>query len=351
MSFLGIEKENILSMQPDPKYFKEVGIPIDLKDLQPATEEEKEGFIQRPESMGYWADAMRRFKENKVAMVSLCFLFIVVLFAFIGPFFVQGDYSTQFRGMENLSPSVRFPFGTDKLGRDLMVRAMYGTRVSIIVGVFASLIVLVIGTVYGSISGYLGGKVDNLMMRFLDLIYSVPDVLVVILLGIVIKTPLKDWVNSSQSEFARSLQILGPGLISIFIAFGLLYWVGMARIIRGQVLTLKQNEYIAAVVALGGSKKRIIRKHLYPNCIGQIIVMTAMQIPSAIFLESFLSFLGIGVEAPMTSLGAMASDALGGIYSYPYRLIIPSILLSLIILSLNLIGDGLRDALDPRLKK
>ncbi|NLY09827.1 MAG: ABC transporter permease [Tissierellia bacterium] len=338
-------------MQPDPEVLSQCGVTLNPEDLMPASEEEKEGYIQKPESMGYWADAKRRFKENKVAMVSLYFILIVIVFAFIGPLFVKGDYTTQFRGMENLGPSMRFPFGTDKLGRDLMVRTMFGARVSIIVGVFASLIVLVIGTIYGSVSGYLGGKVDNVMMRILDLVYSVPDVLVVILLAITINNPLKSWVNASQSSLSKSLQTLGPGLISIFIAFGLLYWVSMARIIRGQVLTLKQNEYITAVVALGGSKKRIIKKHLYPNCIGQIIVMTAMQIPSAIFLESFLSFLGIGVSAPMTSLGAMASDGLGGIYSYPHRLVIPSVVLSLIILSLNLIGDGLRDALDPRLKK
>lgn len=351
MDFFRLDKKKIFTMQPDPEYLEGLNIQFNESLMQEASADEKESFIPQPESVGYWADARRRFKENKIAMVSLGFLIIVVIFAFFGPLFIEGDYSTQFRGMENLKPCLRFPFGTDKLGRNLMARTMYGTRVSIIVGVFASLIVLVIGTIYGAISGYLGGKVDNVMMRILDLVYSVPDVLVVILLGVAINQPLKDWVNNSGSDFARKMQVLGPSLISIFIAFGLLYWVSMARIIRGQVLTLKQNEYITAVVALGGSTKRIIFKHLLPNCIGQIIVMTAMQIPSAIFLESFLSFLAIGVAPPMTSLGAMASDALGGIYSYPYRLVIPSVLLSLIILSLNLIGDGLRDALDPRLKK
>ena len=189
------------------------------------------------------------------------------------------------------------------------------------------------------------------MMRILDLIYSIPDVLVVILLSIGISQPMKSYVNSSNSAIAKKVATLGPALISIFIAFGLLYWVGMARIIRGQVLMLKKQEFVTAVEALGGSRKRIIKRHLFPNCIGQVIVMTAMQIPSAIFLESFLSFLGIGVSAPMTSLGAMAADALGGIYSYAYRLIIPSVILSLMILALNLFADGLRDALDPRLKK
>lgn len=320
-------------------------------DFDLASEHSKENFMTKTPPTSYFQDALRRLKENKVAMVSLGFLIIVCIFAFIGPFFVKGDYTTQYRGDENLFPCLRYPFGTDKLGRDLMVRTMYGTRVSLIVGIFASLIVLVIGTAYGAISGYFGGKVDAIMMRFLDLIYSIPDVLVVILLSIGISQPLKSFVNSSTSELAKKVGVLGPALISIFIAFGLLYWVGMARIIRGQVLMLKKQEFVTAVEALGGSKKRIIRRHLFPNCIGQVIVMTAMQIPSAIFLESFLSFLGIGVSAPMTSLGALAADALGGIYSYAYRLIIPSLLLSLMILSLNLFADGLRDALDPRLKK
>lgn len=320
-------------------------------DFDLASVEQKENFMTKAPSTSYFKDAMRRLKANKIAMVALMFIVVVIIFAFIGPLFVEGDYTTQFRGDENLFPCARYPFGTDKLGRDIMVRTMYGTRVSLIVGVFASLIVLFIGSIYGAVSGYFGGKVDAIMMRFLDLIYSIPDVLVVILLSIGISTPLKDFVNSSNSEFAKKIAVLGPALISIFIAFGLLYWVGMARMIRGQVLMLKKQEFITAVEALGGSRKRIIWRHLFPNCIGQIIVMTAMQIPSAIFLESFLSFLGIGVSAPMTSLGAMAADALGGIYSYAYRLIIPSLILSLMILSLNLFSDGLRDALDPRLKK
>lgn len=320
-------------------------------DFELASESSKENFMTKTPPTSYLQDALRRLKENKVAMVSIGFLIVVCIFAFIGPFLVKGDYTTQYRGDENLFPCLRYPFGTDKLGRDLMVRTMYGTRVSLIVGIFASFIVLIIGTIYGAISGYFGGRVDAIMMRILDLIYSIPDVLVVILLSIGISQPIKSFVNSSSSEFAKKIGVLGPALISIFIAFGLLYWVGMARIIRGQVLMLKKQEFVTAVEALGGSKKRIIRRHLFPNCIGQVIVMTAMQIPSAIFLESFLSFLGIGVSAPMTSLGALAADALGGIYSYAYRLIIPSLLLSLMILSLNLFADGLRDALDPRLKK
>lgn len=340
--------QKFFSLQQDPE---DLGITFAADDFEPASLQDREDFYAKAPSVSYWKDAWRRLKSNKVAMVSLIFLIFVVIFAFLGPLFVKGDYTTQFRGDENLFPCLQYPFGTDKLGRNILTRVMYGTRVSLIVGIFASLIVLVIGSIYGAVSGYFGGKVDSIMMRILDLIYSVPDVLVVILISIAINKPLKDWVNNSGSQFAKKIGVLGPALISIFIVFGLLYWVGMARIIRGQVLMLKEQEFITAVRALGGSKKRIIKRHIFPNCIGQIIVMTAMQIPSAIFLESFLSFLGIGVSAPMTSLGAMAADALGGIYSYAYRLVIPSILLSLIILSLNLFSDGLRDALDPRLKK
>ncbi|MDO5718225.1 MAG: ABC transporter permease [Tissierellia bacterium] len=345
------EKLKLVSLQPDLEIFEKFGVELEEDDLIPATDEEKSSFIQTAPSISYWKDAWRRLKANRVAMVSLGFLVFVFLFAFIGPLFMPVDFSTQMRGYENMPPSIYFPFGTDKLGRDLLARTMYGTRISLIVGIFASFIVLVIGTIYGSISGYLGGRVDSVMMRILDMVYSIPDVLVVILLSISIDAPLKEWVNNSNSAFSRTVNAIGPGLISIFVAFGLLYWVSMARIIRGQVLMLKQQEYVTAVRALGGKGGRIVKKHLFPNCIGQITVMTALQIPSAIFLESFMSFLGMGVQPPMTSLGAMAADALSGIYTYTYRLVIPAVLLSLLILSLNLFGDGLRDALDPRLKK
>ena len=320
-------------------------------DFNPASDEQKESFIEKAPSVSYWKDAWRRLKKNKVAIVSMFILAVIFIFAFIGPLFVNIDYATQNRSAVNLVPSLEHPFGTDKFGRDLFVRTMYGGRISLTVGVCASIIVLLIGTIYGSISAFLGGKVDAVMMRILDLIYSVPDVLVVLLLSVTIKIPLQAWVSKSDSGFSHFVGSLGAPLISIFIAFGLLYWVSMARIIRGQVLMLKEQEFITAARALGANNSRIIKRHLLPNCVGQIIVMTALQIPSAIFLESFLSFLGIGVSAPMPSLGAMAAEALQGIYTYPYRLIIPSIILSLMILTLNLIGDGLRDAFDPRLKK
>ena len=243
-------------------------------------------------------------------------------------------------------------FGTDMYGRDILVRVMYGARVSMSVGVFAAILVLVIGALYGAISGYCGGKVDAVMQRLVELIYAVPEMLVVLLIATALKPILTDYVNSSGTSPMKSfVNVLGPNLISMFIAFGLLYWVTMSRIIRGQVLQLKQQEYVTAARALGASGGRIIRRHLLPNCIGQIVVTTCLQIPSAIFLESFLSYLGVGVSAPLPSLGSMATDALSGMYTYTYRLIVPSVILSIMILAFNLFGDGLRDALDPKLKK
>ena len=243
-------------------------------------------------------------------------------------------------------------FGTDMYGRDILVRVMYGARVSMSVGVFAAILVLVIGALYGAISGYCGGKVDAVMQRIVELIYAVPEMLVVLLIATALKPILTDYVNSSGTSPLKSfVNVLGPNLISMFIAFGLLYWVTMSRIIRGQVLQLKQQEYVTAARALGASGGRIIRRHLLPNCIGQIVVTTCLQIPSAIFLDSFLSYLGVGVSAPLPSLGSMATDALSGMYTYTYRLIVPSVILSIMILAFNLFGDGLRDALDPKLKK
>lgn len=249
---------------------------------------------------------------------------------------------------ESVFPHV---FGCDNQGRDIMVRTMIGARVSMIVGICCAIIVLVIGALYGSISGYCGGKVDAVMQRIVEIIYTIPEVLIILLLGSTLKPIFEEFQNSGDGFLQSMVTLLGANLISIFITFGLLYWVTMSRLIRGQILQLKQQEYVTAARALGASGGRIIKHHLLPNCIGQIVTTTFLQIPSAIFTESFLSFLGMGVSAPMTSLGSMCSDALGGLNTYPYRLFIPAAILSLMILCLNLFGDGLRDALDPRLKK
>ena len=260
------------------------------------------------------------------------------------------DKATELKLSKRIFPHV---FGTDSQGRDIMARTMYGARVSIIIGITAALIVLIIGSLYGAISGLCGGVVDFVMMRIVELIYSIPEVLIVLLLQVVLKDPLQQWfqTHSATSSFVKAMSDLGAGIVSIFITFAVLYWVTMARIIRGQVLQLKKQEYVTAATALGASNARIIRKHLLPNCIGPLVITTCLQIPSAIFLESFLSFLGLGVSAPMASLGSLCSDALETISLYPYRLVFPAIVLTIIVLTLNLVGDGLRDALDPRLKK
>lgn len=324
---------------------------VDLspEDFIPVTKQAQQSLITMRENTSYWKDAWRRLKENKIAMIALIAIILIIGFAFIGPYLSPYSYDQQIRGHENLSPCLEHPFGTDKLGRDLLVRTMVGARISLLIGIGSAFIVLVIGSIYGAISGLAGGKVDTVMMRIVEIIYSLPDMLVIILLRIVLHEPLTEAFDSGKAFGA--LQTLGPGILAMFIVYGLLYWVGMARIVRGQVLQLKEMEYISAARALGANNRRLIFKHLLPNCVGQLVVTTMLQIPSAIFTESFLSFLGIGVSKPLASLGSLASDALSGISSYPYRLMFPALTISIIILAFNLFGDGLRDALDPRLKK
>ncbi|MCL2323558.1 MAG: ABC transporter permease [Oscillospiraceae bacterium] len=334
-------------------------------DFSPATDKEKQSQVIMRESISFWRDGMRRLVRNPLAMVSFGIIILILIFAFVLPGIYPYTYEQQVRGSENLAPMQYssqeiaridagekvFPhiFGTDGHGRDYTVRVMMGTRVSLFVGIGASILILIIGSIYGAISGYLGGRVDMVMMRIVDIISTVPDILVIILLMVTLKFPLQ--TLSDNVPGLGWIRIVGVPLICIFIVFALLYWMNMARIVRSQILTLKESEFITAAKALGASTGRIIRKHLLTNCIGTLIVTTTLQIPSAIFTESFLSFLGIGVAAPMPSLGSLATDAIQGLQSFPHRLFIPAILISIIILTLNLFGDGLRDAFDPKLKK
>ena len=333
------------------------------EDFLPASQEEKQSLVIMRESVSFWKDGFRRLRKNKVAMTSLVVIIIIMFFSFVVPSFYPYSYEQQIRGSEHLAPfeysedeqarrdageSV-FPhvLGTDKLGRDYAIRVMMGSRVSLIVGLVAAVIILLIGSVFGSIAAFFGGWVDIIMMRVVDIIYTIPDVLLIVLLSFALKAPLE---RLAELPGFGWIQVLGRNLISIFIVFALLYWGGMARMVRSQILTLKESEYVTAARALGASSGRIIRKHLLTNCIGTLIVTTTLQIPSSIFTESFLSFLGLGVAVPMPSLGSLASDAINGLNTYPYLLFIPAVLISLIILSFNLLGDGLRDAFDPKMK-
>lgn len=245
------------------------------------------------------------------------------------------DFTIEFRGQVVSEPQTSklnkmFPFGTDGLGRDLLTRVMYGAQISLLVAFIATLANLFIGVIYGSISGYEGGRVDEIMMRIVDIINSIPLVLYVILLMV--------WFR-------------GGGLTNIIIALSSVYWVSMARLVRGQMLSLKEQEFVLAARVIGVAKWRIILKHLIPNAMGPIIVSMAMMIPAAVFTESFLSFIGLGVSAPMASWGTLANNALSGLTTYPYQLFFPALSIAVTMLAFNFIGDGLRDALDPRLRK
>lgn len=315
------------------------------------------------DSVNFWKDGLRRLRKNKVAMISLVFILLIVVFAYILPSFWPYSYEQQIKYSENLSPfqyseteqaqidagQKVFPHicGTDKLGRDFAVRLMMGTRISLTVGLVCAALVLIVGSLFGAIAGFAGGWVDNIMMRFTDILYTIPDILLIILLATSLKPRLE--ALSANPGFTW-MQRMGPNLIAIFLVFVLIYWVGMARITRSQILVLKESEYVTAARALGASNSRIIRKHLLTNCIGTLIVTTTLQIPSAIFTESYLSFLGLGVTAPMPSLGSLATEAVKGMNTYPYLLFLPALLISVIILAFNLLGDGLRDAFDPKLK-
>ncbi len=322
---------------------------IDESLFEKATLEEKASIEVQRESVTYWQDATRRFKQNKIALVSMIMIAVVSLAAIFVPVVSEYGYAQINRGVENQTPTFEHPFGTDTLGRDILVRCMIGARISILIGLVSATLVVLIGISYGAVSGYFGGMVDIAMMRVVDVINAIPTLLVVVLLSVVLKSPMDKLFL--QSESLRSIGLLGPGLFSIFIVISLLYWTNMARMTRGQILSLKGQEFVTAARALGTSHARIIFKHLIPNAMGAIIVSAMVQIPNAIFVEAFLSFLGLGVSAPMVSLGSLTSNAVNGVYSYPYQLLFPAALISLIILCFNLVGDGLRDALDPRMKR
>ncbi len=345
-----------------------LSLQVNMDDFLPATDSEKEYMVQMRPSTTFFKDGVRRLVKNKVALISFIVIIIITLAAIFIPMFWPYKYESMlgmvpgqpmdasFNNLKPMEYSVTeqarieagekvFPhlFGTDSQGRDYFIRVVYGTRISLAVGFFASLIVLVIGIVVGSVSGYVGGTVDIVLMRIVDIIYSLPDMLIIILLSVVFNERLKPVIDKTI------LSVLGTNMISMFLVFGLLYWVSMARLIRGQILSIKNNEYVLAAKCIGTKNSRILRRHILPNCLSVIIITTALQVPSAIFTESYLSFLGLGVSAPLTSLGSLANDARAGMQSYPLRLVVPAVIICLIVLALNLLGDGLRDAFDSKL--
>ena len=280
-------------------------------------------------ALGYWQDAWIRFKKDKVAMAGLCVIIFLVLIAIFGPMLLSISYADQDLAQVNQGPSAAHWFGTDNLGRDLFIRVLYGARISLSIGIVASLLNFVIGVTYGGIAGFAGGKVDRIMMNIVAVLYSVPMLLYVILLMVVLK----------------------PGLINIFIALGIAYWLPMARIVRGQILAMKEQEFVLAARTIGASKRRILQKHLIPNAIGAIVVTLSLSIPDAIFTEAFLSFIGLGVSAPMASWGVLASEGVTSLKAYPFQLFFPAVAISVTMLAFNFLSDGLRDVLDPKMRR
>ena len=297
--------------------------------FEPLGAEERRGAESMRPPLSYWQDVWRRLKRDRLALLGLAAIIVILIVAIAGPWLSPYTYDAQDFMQSNEPPSWQHWFGTDMFGRDIFVRVLYGARISLAVGFMASLINLFIGVIYGGIAGFAGGRTDDVMMRIVDVIYSVPMMIYVILLMVVV----------------------GPGLKSIFITLGISYWAGMARIVRAEVMRVKNEEFVLAARVLGASNARMLLRHLIPNAMGPILVTLTFSIPSAIFTEAFLSFVGLGVSAPMASWGVLSNDAIGSLAIYPWQLFFPAAAISITILAFNFLGDGLRDALDPRLRK
>ncbi|MGM0844313.1 MAG: oligopeptide ABC transporter permease [Bacillota bacterium] len=326
----------------------------DLFQRRSASESESE-VIGRP-SLSFWHDAWLRLFKNKGAILGLIIMLFIIIMAAIGPGMNDMSFKEQNIRHAKLPPKVEalsgmgwfdgkdrngmdvyearqveksYWFGTDDLGRDLWTRTWQGTRISLYIGVLAAIIDLIIGIAYGGVSGYYGGRVDDFMQRIIEILVGIPNLIVIILFILVFE----------------------PGLFTITMAMVITGWTGMARIVRGQILQLKNQEFVLASRTLGASSNRLIWKHLLPNVMGPVIITTMFTVPSAIFTEAFLSFIGLGIAAPQASLGSLVNDGYKSIQTYPHMMLIPSVVISLIILSFNLLADGLRDALDPKMRK
>lgn len=303
-----------------------------VKNLSPSADRlpEPDLDLDRIESgTSLWQDAWLRLRKNRMALISSWILLFMMVFCFLGPILSPYDFRTN--DLENtlVTSSPAHPFGTDDLGRDQLTRVMVGGRVSLGVGIIATTVSLLIGVTYGATAAYVGGKVDATMMRFVDVLYALPFTIFVILL---------------MTLFERSIVLL-------FVVIGAVEWLTMARIVRGQVLSLKKQEFVEAAVSLGYTTRRIILRHIIPNVLGVVVVYATLTVPAVMLLESFLSFLGLGVQPPMPSWGSLIKLGADNLQLYPHLLIIPALFFSLTLFSLNFLGDGLRDALDPKSSK
>ncbi|MCO6510489.1 MAG: ABC transporter permease [Aridibacter famidurans] len=304
-----------------------------------------------------WKDAWRRLLKNKLAVFGLIVITLMVIVVGLGPFIreyltgITPEYiPAEGDKIRSFPPSWRHPMGTDEAGRDLFARVMQGGRISLMVGIISTIVSLIVGVSYGAIAGYIGGRIDNIMMRIVDIIYAIPYILIVIvLLSVFGGENIPDWINSLAGYFGG-----GAGLNQIFLLFfalGLVSWLTMARVVRGQILSLKNEEFVLAAKATGVSTPAIIFRHLVPNALGPVIVYATLTVPSVMLTEAFLSFLGLGVQAPYASWGSLAADGIKNIAIFPWQLIFPGVTMALTLFSLNFLGDGLRDALDPQTRK
>lgn len=284
-----------------------------------------------------WSDAWRQLCRNRLALFGAVFIVVIILLSLFAPWLTQYEYFEQDPRLGAVGPCREHWFGTDTLGRDLFTRVLYGGRISLLVGACATAVSLTIGVMWGTVSGYFGGRIDRILMRIVDIMYALPFTIFVILLMVCFDDVEVPGIDPQLFK-----------LLLLFMAIGAVEWLTMARIVRGQVLTLKQQEFIEAAVTLGLSRRRIILRHLIPNVLGPIIVYTTLTIPSVMLLEAFLSFLGLGVQPPMSSWGLLINEGADAMEEYPWMLIFPGVFLSLALFALNFLGDGLRDALDPR---
>jgi len=301
---------------------------------------------------GLWKAAFRRLRKNKLALVSLWFIVFLVIVAIVGPYLVPYSYSAQNYDLVTQGPSWAHPMGTDDLGRDIMARLIFGARVSITVGIVVQLVIVIIGVPMGAIAGYFGGWWDTIIMRVVDVLYALPNLLFVI----VIMTFLRGQLALGEAQTGplaavARLDTKTGGLIGVYIGLGCIGWLTVARIVRAGAMSLKRKEFVEASLSAGASDRRILMRHVLPNTLAPVVVASTLGIPGAILYEAGISFLGLGVIPPMPSWGLMISEAIPSMRAYPYMLIFPAVALSLTVLAFNFLGDGLRDALDPWMKR